>query len=307
MALKVVGKAKLAEAKPAKKKLKVVAEEAHDEEPEDEPEVEEPKAEVKKPKKTKEEALSPVKVKAEVMDSGTLIEEARVAYRAFQTSWFDFAKKLKEIRDTEAWIARGFDDFTALCKEEFPEVPAAVISKFIKVVDEFGAAIEARSKSQKALPAYEALYVVAVNEKNIPKEDAMRLRKAVIDGKVSIREVREVVRGFVAKKDTKHAEGRSEKRKARNEEIGIKSVEVEDATESVDDVEVNEDEEISTSIDKDAEIALKFIRQLISRIPAITESMSEGTNKLIELAEASEQLQVHFNDYLDRLETVSNL
>ncbi len=305
MAMKVVKAKSSEEAKP-KKKLKVVATEPEvDPEEPDEAEEEKPakKAKAEKPKKTAEKALSTSKVEAVVVDSVSLLTEARVAYKAFQVSWFDFAKKLKEIRDAEAWHASGQEDFTSLCREEFPDIPASTISKFIKVVEEFGPAMEARVKGLKALPSYDALYEVAVNEKKIPKEDSMRLRKAVVDCKISVREVREVVRGLVSKKPTKHAESREEKKKVRREEIGLKT---EDAEASDEDVEVDEKEEITSSIDKNADALLKLVRKLISDIPAITSSMKEGTAKLIELAEAMEELHVQNNEFLDKLETVSN-
>lgn len=305
MALKVVGKTKTSEAKP-KKKLKVIATEPEMDPEEPEEDLEEEVDEEPKAKKSKKEK-TPVQVEVEVVDPNTPMGIAEKAYKAFQTSWYDFAKALKALRDGAEWETQGFDDMTSLCREKFPAIPATTISKFIKVVEEFGVAIEARSKTTKALPAYEALYMVAVNEKNIPKEDAMRLRKAVIECKVSTREVREVVKGFVGKKVSSHAEGRSEKRKQRDEEIGIKKVEVEDAVETKEDVEVDEVEQITSSIDKDAATTLKLVRQLLTRLPAISESMKEGTNTLIELAEASEELQVVLGDYLDRLEEVSNI
>lgn len=307
MTLKVVSKAaKVTDQKP-KKKLKVVATEPEVDPEEPEVETTVP-AKVDRKKGKKDKAVSTSKVEAEVVDSAGLIEETRVSYRTFQVSWFAFAKNLKTIRDTEAWIAAGHDDFSSLCRDEFPAVPAATISKFIKVVEEFGMAIEARFKTTKELPAYDALYEVAINEKKIPKEDAMRLRKAVVECKVSVREVRDVVRGLISdKKETKHTAGRLEKRKQRNEELGIKDAETKEVVASDEDVEVDENEAITSSVDKDADTVLKYIRFLISRVPAITESMSEGTNKLIELAEAIEEVQVPLNEFLDRLESVSNV
>lgn len=262
---------------------------------------------VKEPKKDNR----PVKAEAktvEVVDSSSIMEEARAAYKTLQVSWYTFAKRLKEIRDAKLWENTGFADFSALCRAEFSAIPTSTISKFIRVVEEFGVVLEARmNKGIKVLPSYDALYDVAVNEAKLPKDESARLRKAVVDGEITQLEVREKIRSLVTdKKPNKHAESRGEKRRARREEIGLKEEIVEIETEDSD-VEVDEKTEITGSIDRDADALLKTVKEIISKLPGVTDSLTEGTSKLVELAEAIEVVQVTLNDYLDKLEKVSNV
>ena len=118
--------------------------------------------------------------------------DARKAYAAFQMSWFDFAKIVAHIHNEELWAALGFENFKEFCVEEFKDVGYQTLVKFVHVVNDWGESIETRlSKDSTYLPpSYETCYTLTASQDKLPKGVSPKLRKKILDGAVTTRDIR---------------------------------------------------------------------------------------------------------------------
>ena len=127
-----------------------------------------------------------VKNKALIKEAHERLDQARRYYGEMQRSWFYFARTIKAIRDS-----RDFDEeyssFQEFCEKEFSTVNYSTISKFITIVETWGKAIEGKLDKDKdfQLPAYETCYTLSTAKDKIDEEDFTRLKKQILDHKMS--------------------------------------------------------------------------------------------------------------------------
>lgn len=238
---------------------------------------------------------------------GKLIETARQSYRAFHVSWYDFAKNMKQIKDNAEWEKSGHADLASLCREEFSGIPYATIVKFIKVVEDFGAVIESRlAKGALSLPSYDAMYEIHTHESRLPKEESAKLRKLVVDGKISLRELRETIKNFVLKAPSKHAEGRRVKKDKRQEELADELAVDKDVESITSDVDVDEDEEMTSSIDKSAIVLIKLVKGITSQISSLASTVKVSSDHIVELAQVIDEAVIEMNEFLNKVEEIES-
>lgn len=223
--------------------------------------------------------------------------DAKVAYRNFQGSWFQFAKKISEISKTDAWVDVRHESFKAYCLEEFPDMSFGVISKFITVIDSWGATLEARvlKSPNEPLPSYDACYDVAIVEDKIPKEELPKLRKSVLDRTITRAEVRERLRdlrkphNIPAKTDRK-----LDKELAKSEAQAKKALEDEAAN-----LELVGD----ARSEAQAEQLLSRLKLVFDQLPGFTKGLKEASPKVIELAEFLRDNNDKYNEAVESLMT----
>jgi hypothetical protein len=126
------------------------------------------------------------------------IELARDYYCQMQRDWFMFAKQVKEIRDKNYADYLGDESFLKLCEREFPQVSYTTISKFILIVERLGDQIERRlEKDEYRLPSYTSCYQLTTIESKVKDEDFTKLRKQLLDEKLTEKSFRERVQELV--------------------------------------------------------------------------------------------------------------
>jgi len=272
--LKVVGDEKKATAK--KKKVVKKAKVEVDAEVED--------AEVE-PKKLPAKRSVPTGM----LDAEKLRDEARMAYGNFQKSWYEFAKVVAHIHNNDIWTTLGHETFKAYCQEEFRDIGYTTIFKFIQVVNSWGDAIEDRLKKNphQLLPSYETCYTLTAAQDRFPKAEVPKLRKQVLDGKVTVRDMRERVadlRGESNRKDDDAAERKIQKDLDNAQPLSVKLSE-------------------GDGVDDACDVIEGKVDFLIENLPLFTKALKEPTEKLVALATKIQDVLVEetINPFLDRI------
>lgn len=233
----------------------------------------EKKAPLKAVEKAGAVAAAEIIPKSEVVgmiDAEKLRDQARNSYLNFQKSWYEFAKVVAKIHDDDVWTALGYENFKAYCQEEFRDMGYSTIVKFIQVVKSWGKEIEARLKKDpnQFLPSYETCYTLTASEDKFDKAEVPKLRKQVLDGKITVRDMRERVaslKGDVEKREDDAAAKRIQKDIDNAQPLSVKLAEgkgVDDALELID----------------------SKVDFLIENLPLITKALKEPTELLVNIA-----------------------
>ena len=222
---------------------------------------------VKKPLLIKSTAVE-VLEKVEKPEAEVLVEEARRHFGQMQRSWFGFAKAVARIKETESFKLTS-ETFKEFCDKEFPTVNFATIVKFISVTESWGEAIDSRLKKDPhyVLPAYESFYSLTTVESKVSKEELSKLRKAVLDSKLSYHGLREKIKELAG-----------DYRKKIREEVDSATDKIEQ--ELLDDLreeDLDLSEEIVDEIDEDEgeDATQDSVLSCISRVEYLKENLPE--------------------------------
>jgi hypothetical protein len=181
-----------------------------------------------------------------------VLDQARELFSQMQKSWWEFAKLIYAIREGETFKTKGFDTFKEYCESDFPEMHYKTILKFCSIVENWGKSIESKIEKDGAyaLPAYEACYaVISLKEDALPKEELSRLKRDVLEKKLSYHRLREKMKELLEmkRKETKDFIKKSK------EDITHLERELEDQigdTDEDDFMEAAQDEDVFTDFDE---------------------------------------------------------
>lgn len=266
--------------------------------------------------------------KKEAADAMKVIEQARQNFGSMQRSWYDFAKSVYMIRESEfykkAGVASTFQEYVEI---EFPTVSLSTMSRFMVIVEKWGESIESRLKKDEnyILPAYDSCYHLASKESRIPKEDFSKLKKAVLDNKMSVSRLLDNIKEYIKKhKDkvekevsasydsieeqlTKDIQGELDVEEAEfigDDEDDDFGTHISSSDVDFDDEEEEEDEDTDTSV----ESLLAKVQFLNDALPEIRSQVRSNniTKKLIKLADELNTLYSHIDEFLNKMEEASN-
>lgn len=282
-------------------KIKAEAEKKAEKKPEKKPE-----AKVEKLKAVTPEVLPALKSKGSTAVVDPVIEEVRRAYRSFAQTWLDFALKINAVSESEAWKlhAETWSDF---CSEEFPDITLGTISKFLRVAKDWGRALlEVRERRPDALlPTYEACYELSVHGDKVPKEELPKLRKDLLECKITRPELSRKLEPYRKPRVTRTHKFDREESKRIEKEI---EKEVESRAEAVvDDKKMAHaiDRELASDIDATAVKLHDHVKYLVEHLPLLTSVVEKTTFNVVKLAEDAEKLQGLVEDYLTKIEKIS--
>jgi hypothetical protein len=259
-----------------------------------------------------------VEGKAVAMKKGdtSLLGETREAYRNFQFSWFQFAKKVKVVQDTDEWEKAGYENFKEYCLDEFPDVAYTTILKFIKVADSMGQALDQRLIKSPAdgLPAFTTCYDFLTHQDRIPKDEVPKIRKAIIEGKLTRHEMMEKVEPFIQKGHAKDDKRRADEAKkidaavagdAKPKAAASKVVPIKPEPAAKADDVLDVDGDLATDVDKQVLQLLERVKYLNDNLPIVTAAVTVQSVAVVTLAEALEKLTEHSDKYLDQASAAS--
>lgn len=176
-----------------------------------------------------------------------VLDQARELFSTMQKSWWEFAKLIYSIKEGELFKVKGYETFKDYCEADYTEVNYKTILKFCTIVENWGKHIESKiaKDAEYRIPAYESCYaVISVKEGSLPKEDVDKLKRDVLEKKLSYHRLREKMKELL---DSKRKETREFVKKSSED---IKRLE-DDLSSQIDDEEA-EDTEFTDS-DDDAE------------------------------------------------------
>lgn len=231
--------------------------------------------------------------KTEIQKAEDLRRGARTAYSRLQKSWFVFAKVVAEIHDSEAWASVGYASFKEYCVEEFKDLDYTTVSKFVKVVQSWGKVIEKKLEKdpQACLPAWDTCYTLTSSESKFPSDILPKLRKDVLDGKISARTMRQKVKEILEKEDNEKSKAVVDQMES---DVEAKTSETKTKIESV---------KTFDEIEAMAEKLIVSTNNICEHLPVLTDSLAEGTRRTVKLAELfHEKLQPAVIKYLDAIE-----
>lgn len=183
-----------------------------------------------------------------IKEEEKILEQARELFSTMQKSWWEFAKLIYAIKEGETYKVKGFDTFKDYCEADYAEVNYKTVLKFCTIVESWGKHIESKiaKDSDYRIPAYEACYaVISVKDGSLPKEDVDKLKRDVLERKLSYHRLREKMKELL---DSKRKETKDFVKKSSDD---IKRLE-DDLTSQIDD-EDEEDTTFSEDADSDAE------------------------------------------------------
>lgn len=260
-------------------------------------------------------------MKKEVADKpDKLIEKARDCYGSMQRSWWEFAKVVSEIRETETYKLGGYESFKEFCEGEYTSLSYSVIHKFTMIVERWFDAIEGRisKDADYQLPPYESCYIVgAIKEDSAPKEEISKLRKAILDNTISRQALKDRLKEIIAKKRRESPDSIEDYEKdltddlAEDEEFQRQMDEVEDSADDFLDEPEEEDEEEDFEIEEEEgsdEDSVTGLRNRVSylndNLPALQELLKKGkiSEETLELADDLQKLEKVIAKFLDKLE-----
>jgi len=236
--------------------------------------------------------------KDELKAAEDLVSEVRVAYGNFRSSWFEFARAITIVHDSDAWNKLGHPSFKDYCLEEFTDMNYSTIVKFIGVMHgQIGRLLGSKVDKDPAasLPAWETCYQVQVAEKRLPEKEMPKLYKEVLDCNATLATIKEKIRkvGF------KHEILKEKKETLKDEDV----FNTDDGDEVVD----VEGEVIVDEIDEQAAFLIDVAKRLKKGLEALTEQVTSGTDKTVMLAEILyEKLIPIANAYIDKVEDITS-
>ena len=259
-----------------------------------------------------------------VVKPDKLIEKARDAYGSMQRSWWEFAKVVSEIKESEAFIAMGYHNFKEFCEKEYSSLSYSVIHKFTMIVERWFDAIEGRisKDSDYQLPSYESCYIVgAIKEDAAPKEELSKLRKAILDNKITQQALRDRLKELIVKKRheaidpivTEDYEKALAEDLSEDEELQRQMDEMEDSdsdADFLDEPEEDGDEDFEIEEEDDSKSPVSGLRNRVSyltdNLPVFQASLKKGkiSDETLELAEDLQRLEKLVGKFLDKMESM---
>lgn len=226
-----------------------------------------------------------------------LLELAKNHFSRMQRVWWDFAKVIHKIRETEAYKSK-YETFKEYCETEYPSTNYKVILKFCAIAESLGTVIESKLEKDKdyALPAYEACYALTtLNPEAVPKEEIARIKRDVLERKLSWHRLRDRVKELIEskRKETKDFVKKSE---AEIEELQHKleqEIDLSDEDEAIYDEAVDEGivEELDADEPLDDLVSEDFENKLSESLGKIEKTAKDLTDQIevaIPLIEESE-------------------
>jgi hypothetical protein len=257
------------------------------------------------------------------MTEEDVLSRARELFTSMQKSWWEFAKLIYTIREGETYKVKGFDTFRDYCESDYPETNYKTIVKFCTIVDSWGKSIDAKFARDEnfSLPAYESCYaVISVKDGILPKEEVDRLKKDVLEKKLSYHKLREKMKDLIdsMKREKKIIAKTSDEindlEKQLNEEIEDEEIDIamdteEDSESLFDSFDEEEMEELAPQdyeSKADALIAksLKYSKDLNQTLKLLQEKMPtiSYSKKLGEFGTELNSLLMQINEILEAIE-----
>lgn len=238
-------------------------------------------------------------------ETDKLVLEVREYYRNVQKSWFYFAKKLKEIKETETFRAYDSINFKDFCLKEFPSLNYTTIIKTIKVVENFGELIESKLEKQPdyTLPAYESCYQLINVKDKIPLKQHKELTMKVFNGKLSFHRFRDEIKKII---EAQHKFTPVDSSDEELERELMEDINTEDETilEIEKEVSSHNHDDVERMVNM-MEVRLQFLKD---NIPELTELISSDddfiTDDVIEFANELNDLLERSNDFLKTIATL---
>lgn len=258
-----------------------------------------------------------------------MVKNAREQFLSMQNSWWNFAKIIFDIRETEAFraIAPTFKDY---CNKEFPTMSYETLTKFCHIVESFGDTIDHRIEKDPdySLPAYESCYrLTTLKSEVVPKEEISKLKKSVLDGKMTYASLKERIKEVMSKAKERVMKDVDE-RAERVEEQLLKDLGEEgfygeddsiyDDVGGFDDADIS-DSDVGSDDEEPTAISNKNLKSVLTNIsskmsfikdnlPLLTAKLDKikMSEELIEFAENIQDSAIVIEEFLEKLEEVSN-
>jgi hypothetical protein len=269
---------------------------------------------------------TPLDFKSDI-ELAELVGAARTQFLNMQNSWWQFAKIIHRIKKTEAFkhVADTFKDYAS---KDFPSMSYETLTKFCHIVENFEEVIDHRLEKNPDynLPAYESCYrLTTLKEEVVPKEEIAKLKKNVLDGKMTYASLKDRIKEVMAR--VRDNNGRDvEDRADRVDQELLKDLKDEsfyeddeeemelvvDDKEEVEIEEIDDEEEISAVSNKNLRtvIAAMNVRTayLKDNLPLITAGLNKIkiTEELVEFANELVELTELIEPFATKLEELSN-
>jgi hypothetical protein len=262
-------------------------------------------------------------------DTGALLlHEAKINYTQMQRSWYLFAKSIWLIKtqmtsDGRYAFQAVAETFKEFCEKEYPSLDYPMMVKFVAIVDYWGDVIEGRIKKDETyqLPSYETCYKFSTVSKKIgSKEEISRIKKAILDNKITHNELRESFKDLIRsyRKTSEVSEEDIEKELTRDlakDDLGEPEFDFGDDDDLEREVMAEPDEEEDEDVDVDEDHAkakngsvislLARVDYLRDNLPALMSEMDEVTGEIVDLATSVESLIEVANSFLKKVEDLS--
>jgi hypothetical protein len=113
-------------------------------------------------------------------------------YKKMQISWFEFARCIFGIHNSDAYLEYGYENFKEFCINEYKDLDYNIILKFVHIYKEFGKNIEdkLKKKADQILPSYNSFYELVTAKKKLPPPALTKMKKDLFDQKTSYRALR---------------------------------------------------------------------------------------------------------------------
>jgi len=144
------------------------------------------------------------KIENSVKERGRdLIVVARNHYGNMARSWWQFAKAVALIKESRSYEVEGHDSFKEWCQKEYPTINEKTLLKLSLIVEEWYEPIENRLEKDEAfkLPAYESCYRIVSAKDRLPAAEVSRLKKELLDEKLSFHTLVEKIKTKAKPKD----------------------------------------------------------------------------------------------------------
>lgn len=260
-------------------------------------------------------------------DLNVLVNNAREQFLNMQNSWWNFAKIIYQIRETEAFRAVA-DTFKDYCNKEFPTMSYETLTKFCHIVESFQDTIDHRIEKNPdySLPAYESCYrLTTLKPEIVPKEEISKLKKSVLDGKMTYASLKERIREVMSKakeKVMRDVETRAEKVEEQLlKDLGDEGFYGEDDSiyDGIADTDTShidsevDDEETTTVSNRNLKNIISGINikmaYIKDNLPHVTNNLErlKITDELIEFAEDLQESSIVIEEFLEKLGEVSDV
>jgi hypothetical protein len=144
------------------------------------------------------------KIESSVKERGRdLIVVARNHYGNMARSWWQFAKTVALIKESRSYEVDGHESFKEWCLKEYPTINEKTLLKLSLIVEEWYEPIENRLEHDEAfkLPAYESCYRIVSAKDRLPAAEVSRLKKELLDEKLSFHTLVEKIKTKAKPKD----------------------------------------------------------------------------------------------------------
>jgi hypothetical protein len=249
------------------------------------------------------------KIKKSTKEEGSeLVDLAKKHYGDMARCWWEFAKTMALIKETKAYESKGYNSFKDWCLNEYPSLNEKVLLKLSLIVNEWFDVIEARLKKDRnfVLPSYETCYrlAAAARSDDLPEEDISKLKKEVLDEKLSFHGLIEKI-----KSKTKSSSDEPDSKASDIEKQLIKDISEEDLDDDFDegdkdleDVESEEFDSADDIFDEDIDNSSR-LSDLLQRLKRAVDVLNDNLPILTDQVDkiANDDATEHFAESLNQL------